>query len=514
MRLRHSIYTAVFSYLQMASAGLVMLLNIPLALHFLSHEQFGLWSFTSQSLGYLLLLDFGVVQSVSRLMADPLHRGNAEEWEGWFNLLLVILMIQAVVILVFGLLLVQPILDWFKIPASLQREARQLWIMMLILNVVLLPFRLFPGILNAQNRLYLGTAGYVAGSWLGLGCFYLCLRWGCGSLSYGYAALASALVYATVPLVAVIKGPHLFRLQLRRLPWHHVRHLFSFSSAVFVIGIAVQVVFLSQSLIITKFAGLSAVAAFTVCSQLPMQLMQMIWRPYDAFNPRWQIFWCRDELSSLHSEIRRGVRLTMGLALMVATCCLAGNRWFVHIFAKASLYQGKWFDFLFTVFMLVQVWNHCLGYFFVLSKQMKQFALVVCLDSAIVLVLYIWATARFGLIGLIGIASFYSFVSVACWFIARRAPFVLRMSLGDLVREAAPGWLAAAALWLASAVLLVMISPANHTLLLGAEVVIITAAVLLFLWVYREEWKYVLQHIAKILPTSNEGAFTPDHQQN
>jgi hypothetical protein len=443
---------------------------------------------------------------VSRLMADPLHRESAKEWNGWFNLLLLILTIQAVIILVLGLWLVEPILNWFKIPASLRTEARQLWIMMLILNVASRPFRLFPAILTAQNRLYLAMVGYIAGSWLGLGCFYLCLRWGCGSLSYGYSAIASSVVYAVVPMVMVIKGPHSFRLQLCRLPWYQMRHLFNFSSAVFVIGIAVQIVFLSQSLIITKFAGLSAVAAFTVCSQLPMQLMQVIWRPYDAFNPRWQILWCRDELSSLHGEIRRGLRLTMGLALAVATCCLAGNRWFVHIFAKAALYQGKWFDFLFTVFMLVQVWNHCLGYYFILSKQMKHFALVVCLDSVVVLAVYVWATVRFGLMGYVGALALYFVVSVGFWFVTRRAPMVLKMSLGDLVGGVWPGWLAAGALWLASGAISVMIPSSNRALLLGSEIAIVTTAVLLFVWIYRAEWKLGLQYVLKFFSDNKKQA--------
>ena len=68
MRLRETFYTAESSYLQMGSAALVMLLQMPLALHFLTNEQFALWSFTQQSLGYLLLMDFGVAGSVGRLM--------------------------------------------------------------------------------------------------------------------------------------------------------------------------------------------------------------------------------------------------------------------------------------------------------------------------------------------------------------------------------------------------------------------------------------------------------------
>jgi len=154
MRLRNTILTGATSYLQMGSLMVTQLVAIPLALRFLDSERFGLWSFTSQSLGYLMLLDFGVTSSLGRLLAEPIHQGNEREWNGWFNLVLAVLIIQGALILGLGLALVEPILHWFNIPVALLPEARQLWLMMLGLNAVSFPLRLFPGILGAQNRSY------------------------------------------------------------------------------------------------------------------------------------------------------------------------------------------------------------------------------------------------------------------------------------------------------------------------------------------------------------------------
>jgi O-antigen/teichoic acid export membrane protein len=44
--------------------------SVPLALHYLGKEQFGLWALAQQILGYLMLLDLGVSSAISRFIAN------------------------------------------------------------------------------------------------------------------------------------------------------------------------------------------------------------------------------------------------------------------------------------------------------------------------------------------------------------------------------------------------------------------------------------------------------------
>ena len=44
--------------------------SVPLALHYLGKEQFGLWALAQQIMGYLILLDLGVSSAVARFVAD------------------------------------------------------------------------------------------------------------------------------------------------------------------------------------------------------------------------------------------------------------------------------------------------------------------------------------------------------------------------------------------------------------------------------------------------------------
>lgn len=203
----------------------------------------------------------------------------------------------------------------------------------------------------------------------------------------------------------------------------------------FVIGIAVQVFFMSQSLVVTKILGLGAVASFTVCSRVPMLLMQLIWRPFDAFSPRWQIHWAKEQTEPLTKEYRHLVRLTIGLAALAMVCCFAMNRWFVFIFGKQDLYAGKLFDFFFALFVIVQVWNHCLGFNFVLAKRMKGLAAIVAADTVIGIGLAIVGTKMFGLTGYIAFTALYGLAGIGFWYITLKAPQILGLSPGKLFKD-------------------------------------------------------------------------------
>lgn len=55
------------------------LVSVPLALHFLSRAEFGLWVLVTQVAGYLMLLDLGMTSSVARFLAD--YKDSMEKGE-------------------------------------------------------------------------------------------------------------------------------------------------------------------------------------------------------------------------------------------------------------------------------------------------------------------------------------------------------------------------------------------------------------------------------------------------
>src|SRR6266404_1562367 len=75
-RLQKAARSLASGYAAIASSAIYALASIPLALHYLSPEEYGLWSLVTQAASYLLLLDAGITASVGRFLID--HKDNIE----------------------------------------------------------------------------------------------------------------------------------------------------------------------------------------------------------------------------------------------------------------------------------------------------------------------------------------------------------------------------------------------------------------------------------------------------
>jgi len=324
----------------MASVALTGLVSVPLALKYLDTERMGLWSFTIQSLGYLLLLDLVVSSSAGRLMGEPIHTNDPREYNRWLSLFTSILTLQGLVMFLAGYLAVDWVLNWFSIADRLKPEARLLWLWMLALNALTFPLRVNAGILYAQNRYYWTLLASALGSWVGLLGFFLFLRAGTNSLAYGYSSALLMAVSYLLPWLAVKCGPQRFKISLRDIRWSDLKSLFNFSSGVFLIGFAVQVVFFSQTLVITKLLGLSMVTLFMVSTKTGTMGLQILWRTFDAFNPRWQQLYVAGDHAHLAASFKRYTGLVMSLAILGSTFLVVVNHPFVNLWTRPELYGG------------------------------------------------------------------------------------------------------------------------------------------------------------------------------
>jgi len=444
MSRRAVVNTAFASYVQMASVALTGFMSVSLALKFLDTERMGLWSFVVQSLGYFLLLDFGVTSSVGRLMGEPLHSADAKECGRWLSLFLVITGFQGLLIFLAGYFSTDWVIAWFNIAEPLRPEAHSLWLWMLSLNVLTFPLRIGGGILFAQNRNYWPLLCSAAGNGIGLLAFFLFLKAGSNTLAYAYSAVLTTLVSGVLPWLAVKWGPHRFKISFSDIRWSDLKPLFNFSSGVFVIGVAIQVVFLSQSLIITKLLGLSAVTLFMVSSRAGTYGLQILWRTFDSLNPRWQQFYVAGDRAHLAASFQRYTGLTMSLALLGGTFLIVLNHPFVNLLnlwaRRPGVYAGVGFDALLALYIWQHAWNHCLACVPVLAKDIRVLSWVAVVDMLLNIVMSVALAQTMGVKGVIAGSIIGSLVSMA--YLTWRAPRYLSLTAGDLILPSLRRWLA------------------------------------------------------------------------
>lgn len=399
MNLKATIRAATSSYLGAISAAVTGLLSIKLATHFLSQEEFGLWSFTMQTVGYFMLMDLGVSSSVSRLFGDPLASGDRQRINSWFTLSLLTLTSQALFILGMGLALRSHVIEWFNIPAHLVERASDLWLAFLAIQAIGLVFKLSFAILHAQNRVYWTNHLLIIGSWAGLGAFFLMLNAGWGTLAYAWSAGVTTLVISLAGIWAVRQGGLHFKLSLVGVTRAEVRRLFTFSSSIFALGLASQVYFASQGLVATKLLGLEAAAIFAVTGRAATIAMQSIWKPFDAFAPRWQVAYCNGDIPRVNREFLVMARFTILLAAAAAAGVVLVNQPFVLWWTKPGYFGGQGLSLLLCVFMIVQGINRCFVSPFILTVRMKAYTWVSISGVGIAILLMIVLTKWLGLAG-------------------------------------------------------------------------------------------------------------------
>lgn len=400
MEFKATIRAAASSYMGSLSAVATGLLSIKLATHFLTPEEFGLWSFTMQTVGYFMLMDLGVSNSIGRLFGDPLATGEPKKIHSWFSMSLLTLVGQALLILSAGYFLKPFVLRWFEIPPHLLERASQLWMAFLFIQAIGLVFKVCFAILHAQNRAYWTSNVQILGSWFGLAAFFLMLNSGWGVLSYAWSSGISMLVSSLGGAFAVSQGHTKFRFSLSGISRHEVWKLFSFSSSIFVLGLASQVYFASQGLVATKLLGLEAAAVLAVTARASGIAMQSIWKPFDAFSPRWQVAYCSGDLRRVRREFTLMSRFTILIAAAACSAVAIVNQPFVLWWTKPSYFGGISLSLLLCLFMIVQGINRCFVAPFTLTVKMKAYTWVSVSSVGSAVCLMVVFSQWFGLMGI------------------------------------------------------------------------------------------------------------------
>lgn len=502
-RLRHrpALLTILSSNGSTISLMLTNFISVPFALHFLSTREFGLWAFTNQSVGYLLLFDLGVSVAVSRLLAGPLSVGNQTEANQWFSLSLLVMTAQGLAMGLVGWFLVSPLLRWFDIPVGLIGEARTLWLWMLGLSIVNYVGQILNGILYAENRLYWFGFGTITGTWVGLASFVFCLAHGVGVLAYAYSSAVQTIFVCCLPWLGVKLGSNRFRLNFNDLGLKRLRQLYSFSGALFVIQIANAIMLSGQTLIVTKLFGLEGAAGYNVCSKLFLAARALAWQLYQSFLPGWQQLYLKGKLYDLIGQWRLRFDLLLSATVAGVIVFIAGNRWFVNIWAKPELYQGFGFDFAAGLFCVVIIFVSIFAFpqTFAMRLWLRSFLQMVAAGFSIVIGIVF---ARF--FGIPGVfwGGTISLLVVAAGYNIRQFKVLLLKPAGASFSVLQWKWIRSLAAFVLSAAVIGATQQYSNPVQITVDVIVMAANLVLFFL----DWKHSLINLITGHRLTNESS--------
>jgi O-antigen/teichoic acid export membrane protein len=384
-------------YVYLALVTLVGLWLTPFLLRRIGQHDFGLWLVATQILGYLMLLDFGVVALLPRETAYA--TGRSLQGGDAHDLAHTIGRFRRVVRWQVPFALLAAIGVWIALPAEWS-ELKWPFVAILVTFVVTFPLRIYHAALQGlQDLAYLGRVQLAA--------------WSAGTLltvllvvqGSGLAALVAGWIVTQI----VTAGACGWRLRTHfthgwmstppAVPWPEARTLLGRSTWVSLAQIAQ--VFLSGTdvLLIGKMLGPAAVVPYACTGKLVTVLTNHPYLLMQAASPalsEMRTAERRERLAEVTTALTRAMLILSG----AVTCLIAAvNQGFITWWVGAAQFGGWWLTFALVGAMLLRHVNTTAVYALFAFGHERRLSLTSLGDGAVTLVastLLIW---RYGLIG-------------------------------------------------------------------------------------------------------------------
>jgi O-antigen/teichoic acid export membrane protein len=378
---------------------LCSLLLVRIATRSLTPEEFGLWSFVFGSIGYFLMLDFGLSYSLGRIFADPIYSGDGKALSGKLILGCVVLLGQAIFIAVMGIMLCEPLLHYFKISSGLREEAGRLWIWCILIQASTLPLRVFPAIIHAQNRVYLANIISAVSQVANLVVFWHFVSHGSGVMAYAYASLLTTTLTYIGYILCVLPGRNPLSLTLVWPDFTELPSIMKYAFSVFAAMITAQASGAAQIMILTRLLGLDAVAIYSVSSRVPMILSTLCIKPFEAHRMEWIGLYCQKEAGPMLFSIRKALQLALILILVAIAISIIINPIFVKYWTRSDYYAGTLFNALVPFAFMGAALGSQLNILFHITKRMRFYTIVTIAGALTEILLSIIIVRKIGICG-------------------------------------------------------------------------------------------------------------------
>jgi len=337
-RLKRFAHSLVSGYVLLGANMLYTLASIPLALHYLSKDQFGLWTTTATIGGFVAMVDFGLSASASRVLIDYKDRRTSGEYGSVVQTGALVGFTQGSLVMLVGVIVSLFIGPALKVEASLQRDFTWLLIGQCVIIGIGFYARILSHILTAHQRY--DVANYTSAILLAtsFGVMWFCFGRGIGVFSVIWAQASGILVGVAVNFWACARLKFLpARGTWGRPSWRAFRELFAFGRDFFLFAIGSQLVNASQTLLLTRFFGLETAAVWSICTRVYLLLSQLISRIFDYSSAAFAEMMVLGETPLLQRRFREVVILSSSLSAAAAVMLALCNSSFVSVWTSGRI---------------------------------------------------------------------------------------------------------------------------------------------------------------------------------
>jgi O-antigen/teichoic acid export membrane protein len=402
-RTHRFIFALGSSYIALAANVLYVVFSIPLALHYLSPQQFGLWSIVVPLREYLSLFDLGLSTSVARLLVDAKDDINGGLYGSLLQTATLIFGALAIIVISFGFFFSHTISLVMAIPPDLAPVFETLirWqCAITAITFLSAPFGFLP--LWSHQRSDLTNFALVGFFAAGLLSMWIGLKAGLGLYSIVLSNAVSAVTSIGFMTLASLcqklfptKG-HWGAISKERF-WE-VCH---FSRDMFVVGVASEVIYLSQMVLVSRILGLNGAGVWSVCVKSFNMARLLIFKLYDASSAALSEMIVRGELDRFRARFANIIALSALSAAFFAVFLAFANAGFVKIWTGGKLTWDMASDITAAIYLFSFTVARCYTGLTGILKKVQSFKYVSLAEGFLVILGSIILTPRLGFWGIL-----------------------------------------------------------------------------------------------------------------
>lgn len=409
-------------YGSVAASILYTMASIPLALHYLGKEEFGLWALALQINGYLGLLDLGMSSAVSRFLADHKDDVNGGEYGSLLLTGAIVFCVQGLAVAVAGYGISRFASNAFAIPPHLESVFAGVLALLALFSGLSFAVKSFGAPLWAFQRMEVINLCGSGGLLLNLPMMWLGFKLGFGVYSLAFATLpATILPLGVYPWICVKNKFYPKRGCWGTPRWDIFKHIFVFGSDVLMIALGSQLINATQIMIISRMLGLNAAATFSVATKLFSMGQQLFHKVIESAAPGLTELFVRGETPRFVQRYWDALRMSLALATLAAVGLAGFNSEFVKIWTKGAITWPPFGDTLLAAMLILTSLTRNFVGLFGIIKSFRTVRLLYLCEGIAFIPLAIYSTKIYGLVGIVA-------ASLAAHLIIT-LPFSLRAAL-------------------------------------------------------------------------------------
>lgn len=446
------------SWLATLATVVYSLLSVPIALRYLSVQDFGLFVLLLQVAGYFALIEVGMSAATARILVDHKDQTNGRVYGAIILTSFTVFAVQGLIILIVGVVTAPWIIAMVNVPSALAETATLLLRWLAVTSALTTAFRVYGAVLYANKRLDLIHGFLGANMLFGLALLAIILASGGGLEGLRWLFVAQAAVTILLPILAC----YTLELLPKKGSWgrpcmRQFREVFGFGKDIFLINIGNQVLEASQLIIVTRTMGLTAAAVWSVSTKLFLLVYQLVTKIEGTAIVFFAEMMVRGEKDKLAVRFQQIYQLTAAACVVALAVAIAINRPFVSAWANPSL---AW-SFSLSVFIAASVFLNtllrCSGDLIVHTKRIAAFRYIYFVEAVVFVVLALSLANQLGFYGVLGAslfcllvfrasyttwrtAQYFELPATIFWFTWLKRPILAALVLLPFVSSA--GWIA------------------------------------------------------------------------